>query len=63
MKYKNIVLFKDVFSFKEVKENHFSKIMSEVSSSTCHQSKDDKFECRRSKRGKKHLILIFKYIC
>ena len=47
MKYKNIVLFKDVFSFKEIKENNLSKIMTEVSSSTCHQSKDDKFECRR----------------
>ena len=53
MKYKNIVLFKDVFSFKKVKENHLPKIMTEVSLSTCHQSKDDKFECRRSKRGEK----------
>jgi hypothetical protein len=52
MKYKNIILFKDVFSFKEVKENHFPKIMTEVSSSSCHQSKDDKFKCRRSKREK-----------
>jgi hypothetical protein len=52
-KSRNVILFKDVFPWREAQENHSLKRMIDASSSNHHRSEDDKVELKYSKKEKK----------